>query len=521
MTSGSDAPVRRMLRRVVAPRTVARMGAVLDELEVGVVSVDAEREVAHVNTAAADLLDIPAGPMPAAEFDLVIHALAGRALNTEETAVAEQALHPDATVEFKTTWVFTDPPTHLGVVSKPAPWVDGRIWAFYDNSRVATAIDSANRANALLRASSEAMFDPQVLLEAVWRDGHVVDLIYRDVNKATSDYLGLSRAELVGHSLLDSLPNIDGSGLLAHYVRCAEFGEPVILDAFPYHNEVLDSFRYYDVRAKQVQPGWVALTWRDVTDRSELAAAVARSEQRLSAELESAAAYVSSILPADIEDGRVQVYSRYVPSRHLGGDAYDYAWIDDDHLVVYLIDVSGHGVGPAMMSVSVHNLMRSGTFDRDTLLRPEEVLSELNRMFPMERQAGNYFTAWYGVYQASTRTLRFSSAGHPPALVFSAGELTAELATDAIPVGVAEDATFCTGGYQVPADADLLLYSDGAFELNPPAGGYWTLAGFVRACHRVAEIPGWTLDTLIAELLEHSETGVFEDDCTLVRVIIP
>ena len=517
MSSQSDAPVRRMLRRVVAPRTVARMGVVLDELDVGLVAFDASRDYCHVNETASELLGIPTGPTTAAACSDVIHELAGRAINIEDTTEVAAALEAGSDIDFKATWVFSGAPTHLGVVSKPAPWLGGRIWAFYDNSRVVQAIDSADRANAMVRASSDAMFDPQVLLEGVWRDDVVVDLVYRDVNKATCEYLDLSRAELLGHSLLDSLPTIGGV-LLAHCTS-EHSSEPLILDAFPYHEDD-GTYSYFDVRANQVQPGWIALTWRNVTERFELTQRIARSEHRLKSELDSAAEYVASILPEDL-DGEVRVSSRYVPSRHLGGDSYDYRWVDTDHLVVYLVDVSGHGVGPAMMSVSVHNLLRSGTFDNEMLLQPSAVLTELNRLFQMERQAGNYFTCWYGVYEASTRTLRFASGGHPPALVFAGGHLVAELNTDALPVGILDVTEFGTGTYRVPPDADILLYSDGAFELTLPGGGYWTLAGFIEVCAQAAATPDWTLDTLIADLLRETDSGVFEDDCTLVRLSIP
>ncbi len=402
-----------------------------------------------------------------------------------------------------------------------------------------------------------------MLVEAIRSDGRVIDLVYRDVNRATCEYLGLSRDEMIGHSLLETLPNLDGSGLREIYIGCAETGEPVVLDGFPYHNEILDDLRYYDIRAAQVEPGFISLTWRDVTERSELTRRIALSEQRfrllaenmadvvvrlrdgriswisnsvedamglppgrligqrladfvppadraeyacrasevergetsigrarildadgrqrwihlhvkpfheadgtpngavasfrmiddevaaevrareqiaewdarnrsltrrlqaqtdrLMSELNSAARYVASILPGDL-DGPVRVSSCYVPSSELAGDTYDYRWIDDDHLVVYLIDVSGHGVEPAMVSVSVHNTLRSGTLDHDTLLHPDRTLTELNRLFRMDDHGGNYFTIWYGVYQASTRTLRYTGAGHPPVLVLDTGQ---------------------------------------------------------------------------------------------------
>ncbi|MGI9123815.1 MAG: hypothetical protein ACR2JM_03560, partial [Mycobacterium sp.] len=66
------------------------------------------------------------------------------------------------------------------------------------------------------------MLDPQVLMEAV-RDpsGRVVDFLYRDVNRATCEYLGLSRDELVGRGAIELMPGIAAT-LFDDYVRCLE-----------------------------------------------------------------------------------------------------------------------------------------------------------------------------------------------------------------------------------------------------------------------------------------------------------
>jgi len=642
---------------------LGRLAGLLDELDVGLVAVDSEDDFANVNRTAASLLGMRPGNATAGEFYAALDTIAERAINSAEIEAEEVLLFQDRSAETRSTWLFTDPPTHLGVVSKPAPFTgfDGRIWAFYDNSRVAEAIDAASQANALVRAVSDAMHDPQVLFEAVWRDGRVVDLIYRDVNPATTEYLGLTREELVGHSILDSLPNIEGSGLLAYYIRCAETGRPLVLDAFPYYNEVLDDLRYYDVRAAQVRPGLISLTWRDVSYRIEYAQRIAESQERfrllaenvadvvvrladdgtirwisnsveqalgapaehwvglpgsefvvpdehdrgpgeageagenqigrrritgadgrphwihlhskpfydsagirdglvasfrviddevaaearareqiarreaqnrslaarlqlqtdrLTAELGSAARYVDSILPKGL-DGPVPVTVRHEPSRELAGDCYDFRWIDEDHLVIYLIDVSGHGVEPAMVSVSVHNVLRSGTLTWETMLAPHSVLAELNRLFQMDQQGGNYFTVWYGVYQLSTRTLRFATAGHPPALALSPAGVRA-LSTEGVPVGVLEDAEFQSATYTVPPGQDLLVYSDGAFEFELPEGRQWTLAQFIDMCAETAAgDTGWTLESLVSRLRALSGSGLFDDDCTVMRLSFP
>lgn len=237
--------------------------------------------------------------------------------------------------------------------------------------------------------------------------------------------------------------------------------------------------------------------------------------RRLAAELSGAARYVTSILPDDV-DGPVPVTSRYVPSEELGGDTFDHRWIDDDHLIAYLVDVSGHGVAPAMLSVSVHNLLRSGSLDDETLLDPSRTLAELNRLFQMDQQAGNYFTIWYGVYQPSTRTLRYAGAGHPPAIVLTAdGAAPVELPSQSVPVGVLEETPFETHACCLPPDSALLIYSDGVM----PDGGRLALQDFIDLCARTAHSPDWTLEDLIGHL-DRPDTGEFDDDCTLVRLTV-
>ncbi len=238
--------------------------------------------------------------------------------------------------------------------------------------------------------------------------------------------------------------------------------------------------------------------------------------ERLRAELDSAARYVASILPGDLA-GPVQISSYYVPSQEVGGDCFDYTWIDDDHLIVYLIDVSGHGVEPALVSVSVHNMLRSGSLPKETLLEPDRVLTELNRRFPMEKQDGNFFTIWYGVYQDSTRTLRYAGAGHPPAMAFATGSSTL-LESQAPPIGIFGDSTFVATSHVVPPGCQILLYSDGAFELPLQDGELWSFDEFAALCSQLAAEPNWSLGMLVESIQQVTASELFDDDCSLIRL---
>ena len=252
-----------------------------------------------------------------------------------------------------------------------------------------------------------------------------------------------------------------------------------------------------------------------------LARQLQQQTDRMKAGLDSAATYMSSIMPRGLQ-GPVTVSSRYLPSQALGGDSFDYTWIDDDHLFIYMLDVSGHGLEPALLAVSVHNLLRSGSLAPQTLQAPEAVLTELNRLFQMDQQGNHYLTMWCGTYEMSTRTLRYASAGAPPAFAFTSAtgqaDAVTELSTKAAPVGMFADTVFTSRRFAVPPGCRVLVCSDGASEIALADHQQLSWAAFTNLSTRLARSPHWSLDELIDELRALTPTGVFEDDCSLIQL---
>lgn len=146
--------------------------------------------------------------------------------------------------------------------------VVGAVGGIKDVDDLVRARMVAERERALLLASSESMLDPQVMLEAV-RDssGTVVDFTYLDVNRAACAYVQRDRSDLLGTRLLETLPGLAESGLLAAYAEALGSGVPCLMSGFRYFNELIGEERYYDIRGVRAGPDLLSLTWSDVTER--------------------------------------------------------------------------------------------------------------------------------------------------------------------------------------------------------------------------------------------------------------
>ncbi len=245
-----------------------------------------------------------------------------------------------------------------------------------------------------------------------------------------------------------------------------------------------------------------------------------RTQARLEAELSDAARYVMSIVPAprQADPGTDWLL---VPSTELGGDSFGYHDIDDDHFAIYLLDVCGHGVGAALLSVTVINVLRAAALPGADFRDPPAVLAALNEAFPMERQNDMFFTIWYGVYQRSLRRLVYSSGGHPPAIHLRtgpAGRIEARpLATDGgMAIGAIGEVRYSREAIAIEPGDRLLVLSDGTYEVETGKGAMLTFDDLLAFARR----PGGDSPQAIFDWVRsvHDDGGDLSDDFSLLQV---
>jgi sigma-B regulation protein RsbU (phosphoserine phosphatase) len=256
-------------------------------------------------------------------------------------------------------------------------------------------------------------------------------------------------------------------------------------------------------------------------ERNDAYAALERSQHALEQELARAAEYVRSLLPAPLT-GAVEADWRFIPSVQLGGDAFGYHWLDEDRLAIFLLDVSGHGVKSALLSMTAMNAIRTQTLPDVDFTDPAQVLTALNGAFRMDLYEGMYFTIWYGVFDRRTRRLVHGTAGHPPGLLVCRrhGKVVADRVGDAgLIIGMMPDAAFESRETQVPDNSNLFLFSDGAFEITRPDGSMWTIEEFADLLCRFD--PASRLAPLSdVEVAIRTVRGAdhFEDDVSILEV---
>lgn len=250
----------------------------------------------------------------------------------------------------------------------------------------------------------------------------------------------------------------------------------------------------------------------------------------LRADLDAAAAIQASLLPkrpARIDD--LDLHWLFHPAATIGGDIFNFFRPSDDYLIFYHLDVAGHGVPAAMLSVTLSRVLsdelHAGQLtieDPGVELRirpPEVIAADLNERFQADDESSQYFTMIYGYLDTRTGQGRFCQAGHPyPLLVRTDGNVET-LGSGGFPIGMLEDVPYDSIEFDLQPGDRLLLYSDGITECHNPEEedfGPERLAAIARACrdHPAPDL----IETLDESLEQWRGQNVFEDDISLLLI---
>ena len=257
------------------------------------------------------------------------------------------------------------------------------------------------------------------------------------------------------------------------------------------------------------------LTTPDLVDASALLENL--RDEGMRAEFAAGLKYVRDCIPPPM-DGLVSVDWRYLPASSLAGDTIGYHWVDDDHLALYLVDVTGHGLDAALLSVTVANVIRAGALLGADMNRPDQVLAKLNDAFQGEQHGQRFFTIWYGVYHSTSRTMTWAGGGHPPSIVLLPSEPNPLLlSSSGLMMGVLRGVNFPAQSCHIPAGSRLLIFSDGVFEIFRDGRSAWDFDACVAHLAALAGKPGSLMDELLSHVYYLRGSTRLDDDFSIIE----
>ena len=212
---------------------------------------------------------------------------------------------------------------------------------------------------------------------------------------------------------------------------------------------------------------------RELADYIHNLSRVTAEKERLSTELDIASqiqeGMLPSIFPPYPEKTELDIYAIMEPAKEVGGDFYDFFLIDDDHLAIVIADVSGKGVPAALFMMSCQILIKN--YVTMVTSSPAKVLEKVNHQLCMTNDVEMFVTAWLGVLEISTGTLRAANAGHEyPALRRKDGNFELYKDEHGFVLGGFDGVRYKEYEIRLNAGDTIFVYTDGVPEATGSSG---------------------------------------------------
>src|SRR5712671_158775 len=241
-----------------------------------------------------------------------------------------------------------------------------------------------------------------------------------------------------------------------------------------------------------------------------------RERQRLEQEINIARDIQQALLPRNFRDyPHLSVAGCNFPCLSVGGDYFDVFPIGDHRTAFLIADVSGKGLGAALLTTMLQGVLSGMTLGTD----PARLFNHLNRFLCDHAEVGRYATMFFGILDEKG-SLEYINAGHPsPILIRGTGSAEDVFTEGSFPVGLVPEAEYDTAHVQLEPGDTLVLFSDGVTEAMDPNEEFFGMPRLVQLLAGHNETPLDQLQKIILESVENFARGASQaDDLTLLLV---
>ncbi|MHC5006831.1 MAG: SpoIIE family protein phosphatase [Planctomycetota bacterium] len=344
------------------------------------------------------------------------------------------------------------------------------------------------------------------------------------VNPAFSALTGYSREEVIGQS-----PRVLKSGV--HDAAFYEHMWQAIAAGRVWNGEVINKRKDGSLYTEEMSitpvrdaegeiVNFVAIK-RDITERKRMEEELEKARQRMEDELNLGREIQMSMLPLTFPPfiGRDEftIYAQLIPAREVGGDFYDFFFIDDEHLCMCVGDVSGKGVPSALFMAVTRTLIKSAAADDPS---PASILTRANTELSDRNESCMFVTIFVGILNVKTGRIRYTNAGHnPPYLKHADGSISAVNKRHGPVIGGMPGLTYAEDELVLASGDLLVMYTDGVTEAMSPAEDLYTEKRLSRligdqALATVEDAVG----VIVADVDVHAAGAEQSDDITVLAV---
>ncbi len=237
---------------------------------------------------------------------------------------------------------------------------------------------------------------------------------------------------------------------------------------------------------------------------------------RIQSELEISKKIHESLLPSTLPVMKnARIHAKYLPSSEIGGDFYDFHYLDGKHIGIFIADVTGHGVPAALFASTV-----KFSFSREIELmkEPSKLLANINSAL-FEKIGNNLLSAAYLYLDVINRRIVYASCGHPPLLIWKKEERDfIELKPRGRLIGISRDIILHDTIYKLEEGDRILFYTDGLIECENSIGVPFGEEALYKFTTQNEDLNAEDFsNSLVKRLNEYSSTpGKFSDDVTFI-----
>ena len=345
------------------------------------------------------------------------------------------------------------------------------------------------------------------------------------VNPAFCRLTGFSKEESIGNTF-----KIISSG--RHDKAFFEQMWTTIREGKVWHNEIINKRKDGTLYTEEMTitpvkdsngeiSSYVAIK-QDISERKRLEEISAREKKRMETELDVAREIQMDMLidrfPPFPDKHDLDIFARLIPARQVGGDFYDFFWIDDERLCFMVGDVSGKGVPAALMMAVTKTLLKSGINQESS---PAKTLTFVNNEISRENEKNMFITVFIGIINTTTGYLTYSNAGHTPSYILQGSNDGVKLLNElhGVVIGAMEGLEYRESVVRISRGDTLFIYTDGITEARDVSNNLFS----DERLRQLLDVHRFTssenlIGKVFDEVIKHEDGAEPADDITALTI---